>query len=76
MMKFTACKHLNFNEEDFSIELVKVANHLGWERRDPVGDLQLCQQCNLRGRINHPQGCIGKERAMCSDYEDKEFSIE
>lgn len=74
-MKFTACKYLSFEQEKFSSDLVQIANHLGWERRDPEGVLHLCQQCTLRGRINNPQGCIGKERAQCSEYEDKEFII-
>lgn len=74
-MTFTACKHLSFDKEKFSIQLVQISDHLGWERFNPEGELQLCQQCTLRGRINDPQGCIGKDRAKCSEYEDREFSI-
>lgn len=74
-MKFTACKHLSFDQEKFSSELVQVTSHLAWERRDPDGNLQLCQQCTLRGRINSVQGCIGKTRSQCNEYEDKEFEI-
>lgn len=72
-MKFKACKYLSFDQEKFSCELTQISNHLGWERRDLVGNLQLCQQCTRRGRINDPQGCIGEDRAWCSDYDEKEF---
>lgn len=68
---FKGCKHLNFNQEKFDCELVKIGNHAGWERRDPTGNIQLCQMCDLRGRLNSPTACIGKGNAMCSDYEEK-----
>lgn len=75
-MKFKGCKHLNFNQDEFSCELVQIGNHLGWERFDPTGELQLCQQCNLRGRLNHPQACIGEHNKMCSEYEEKVYEFE
>lgn len=69
-IKFKGCKHLDFNQENYTCELVGISNHVGWERRDPEGNIQLCQFCKLRGRLNHPEGCIGKENAMCNDYEE------
>lgn len=36
---------------------------------------KLCQFCKLRGRLNHPEGCIGKENAMCNDYEEIEHIL-
>lgn len=69
-MEFKACKYLSFDEKMFSGNLVQIASHLGWERIDPDGKLQLCQQCTKRGRINQAQACIGESRAACSDYEE------
>lgn len=76
MKTFKACKHLSFNQEEFTCELVKVGSHLGWERFDPKGHLQLCQQCKLRGRLNSVDSCIGKEHAACHEYEEKIYEIE
>lgn len=75
-MEFKACKHLSFDQEKFNCELTQVSNHLGWERIDPTGQLQLCQQCNLRGRLNHPEACIGEKNAVCSEYEEKIYKFD
>lgn len=73
-MKFKACKYLSFDQEKFSCELVQIGTHLGWERIDVDGSVQLCQQCTKRGRLNHPESCIGNKNAMCNDYEEETFS--
>lgn len=75
MSEFKACKHLSFDEEKFSCELVQISNHLGWERVDPMGEFHLCQQCTRRGRINDPQGCIGQNNAWCNDYDETIFKL-
>lgn len=73
---FKACKHLIFDQSRLTCELVGISNHLGWERRDPEGRLQLCQFCELRGRLNYPQACIGKNRALCHEYEEIEWDTD
>lgn len=74
-MTFKGCKYLDFNQEDYSCELVGISNHLGWERFDIDGRLQLCQMCKLRGRLNHPEACIGKKNAMCPDYDEVDVKV-
>lgn len=74
-MQFKACKHLDFNQDNYSCELVEISNHLGWERLNPEGGVELCQMCKLRGRLNYPQACIGKVNAMCAKYEEIEIEI-
>ena len=73
-MEFKACKFLSFDQNKFSCELTMISNHLGWERFDPDGNLQLCQMCTKRGRLNHPEACIGNKNKMCHEYEDKIFT--
>lgn len=75
-MKFKGCKHLDFNQENYTCKLVGLSSHAGWERRDPEGYIQLCQFCKLRGRLNYPEACIGKDNAMCKDYEEVEFDVD
>lgn len=72
MIKFKGCKFLDYDENKYICELVGISNHAGWERRDFEGRIQLCQMCQKRGRLNNPQACIGKENAMCNDYEEIE----
>ena len=74
-MKFKGCKHLDFSQDNYMCELVGISKHVGWERRDPEGKLQLCQFCKLRGRLNDPEACIGDGNAMCNDYEEIEHII-
>lgn len=74
-MEFKACKFLSFDHDKYSCELVRIGNHLGWERRNPDGQIELCEQCTKCGRINDPCGCIGKKNAWCSDYVETEISF-
>lgn len=74
-MNFKGCKYLDFNQEKYTCELVNISGHLGWERKTFDGDMQLCQMCKLRGRLNHPESCVGKGNAMCSDYDEIDFHI-
>lgn len=60
----------HFIQDNYSCELVSISDHLGWERLDPEGKVQLCQFCKLRGRLNSPEACIGKQNALCGDYEE------
>lgn len=76
MIKFKGCKELDFDREKYNAEVVIVGlstqrtNHACWERRDPRGQMQLCQFCKLRGRLNSSVACIGKENAVCHEYEE------
>lgn len=72
-MKFKACKNLDFNQDNYDCELVQISNHLGWERKDYDDNIQLCQMCKLRGRLNHPKSCVGKSNAICNSYEEIEI---
>lgn len=75
MINFKGCKNLDFDQEKYTCELVGISNHLGWERRDVDGRIQLCQMCKLRGRLNSASACIGENKAMCNRYEEKEYSF-
>ena len=76
MDEFEACEKLEFDQSKYNAKLVRISRHLGWERIDPDGILQLCQFCSMIGRLNSPEACIGKERAICSDYKGKVFKID
>ena len=75
MIKFKACKYLDFDQSKYSAKLVQICNHIGWERRDPDGNIQLCQFCSKRGRLNNPEQCIKEVNKACSDYESEDFSF-
>jgi hypothetical protein len=79
-IKFTACESLDFDQSKYSANLSKIASgnqtKLVWERKDPDGDLQLCQFCKKRGRVNYTEGCLNSNSAMCHDYADYEHIIE
>ncbi len=71
---FTACQHLDFSDEFLATKnLINVMGQtkITWQRRN--GDM--CQFCELRGRINSIVGCLTQETARCSEYEPKLFRI-
>lgn len=75
-VEFTACEHLDFepNYGKSNRQLIMCGEtKLCW-RRAINGDL--VQFCKLRGRINNPVGCVNKENASCSEYNDVERSID
>ena len=74
-MEFKGCKNLDFDQEKYTCKLVVISNYEGWERRDVDSNIQLCQFCKLRGRLNNPESCIGKDNAICSDYNEIDFYI-
>lgn len=76
-MKVTGCKHLSYDQEKYPTCQVALLsdNHAVWERRGYDG-LELVQFCNLRGRLNGPEYCTTKNRAMCSSFALVEHDIE
>lgn len=75
-MKVTGCKHLSWDQDQYTANLAYISGGVVWERRDPEGRLQLCQFCTLRGRINNPQGCLTAANAQCSNFESITRDIE
>jgi hypothetical protein len=79
-IKFTACKNLDFDKSKYCASLAPIQSSgttkLTWERRDPDGNLQLCQFCKLDGRHNDPESCLNYNKRDCPDYEDFEHIIE
>jgi len=75
MINFKACKHLDFDQSKYSAKLVGISTFIGWERIDSYGELQLCQFCSKRGRLNDPEACIGEKNKMCSEYEPEDFNF-
>jgi hypothetical protein len=77
MDKVIACKHLSYDEtkytKDCSISGLG-SDKAVWERNGPNG-FQLCQFCELRGRINSADGCTSRDKAHCNEYEDFEHSL-
>jgi hypothetical protein len=81
VIKFTACKQLDFDQSKYSSAKLALINSKGttkgvWERHNPEGILQLCQFCKQNGRHNDPESCLDSEKAECPDYEDFEHTIE
>ncbi len=79
IIKFTACKHLDF-DDNYTAKKVLIAGHnetkVCWDR--PVVDESypaLVQFCKKYGRMNNPELCTCKENAGCSDYEDFSHEI-
>ena len=77
-METRACKHLDYDENKY----VSNCNISGlgfdkfvWERKDIDGNLQLCQFCSKRGRLNSPEACTSKQHARCSDYDEAEIKV-
>jgi len=68
------CIHLDYDEEKYqSCSLEYRSDGVKFWLR-PVSDEDLpthVQFCKLRGRLNHWEACISKEKAMCSDYKEK-----
>ena len=76
-MQVAACKHLSFDQDRYTANLAYIqGDKVVWERHDPSGQLQLCQFCTFRGRINNPLGCLSQGAAQCSDYEEHVHEIE
>jgi len=75
LIKFKACKYLDFDQRKCFAKLVRISDHVGWERIDSDGKPQLCQLCSKRGRLNNPEDCIKEENRACSDYELEDFSF-
>ncbi len=76
---FTACKHLSFDRTKFVPEVkMNLILHKGekvvWNRTSPDGR-QLCQFCNLRGRINSATGCLTENDKHCNDYADEKHVV-
>ena len=78
-IKFTACKHLDF-DDNYSAEKVLISGcgetKVCWDR--PVVDESypgLVQFCKKRGRMNKPELCTCEEKKGCSDYEDFNHEI-
>ena len=77
-MKTIACKHLDYDENKYAKECNISglgADKFVWERRDFEGKLQLCQFCDLRGRLNGPTSCTSKRHAQCNSYEEAEIEV-
>jgi len=79
-LKFTACKHLDFDQSRYSgPKLAPIRSggvtKLVWERKDVDDNLQLCQFCKLCARLNGPEYCLDLRNAECSDYEEFEHTV-
>jgi hypothetical protein len=78
-IRFTACENLDFDRTRYTAKLALISSggvtKLVWERKDPDGNLQLCQFCKLRGRLNGPEQCL-ENKQVCGDYKDFEHIIE
>lgn len=75
-MKFKACKYLSFNTTKYpKCSLIKIDDHLCWERKNPAGELELCQFCTCCGRLNNPSSCIDSSNTSCSNYTETEYQF-
>ena len=78
-VKFTGCKHLDF---DVEYTAKKKLIYLGetkvfWLRKSYDPSLPtMVQFCKLRGRLNSPGACLNERNARCSEYEDFEHEVE
>jgi len=74
-LTFTACKHLSYDREKYEVRMkMNMIMYYGdtkvvWDRPTPDGRFQLCQFCNMRGRINDAIGCLSEKDKHCNDYE-------
>jgi hypothetical protein len=81
-IKFTACKHLDFDASKYTAKLALIGigsggtTKLVWERKDIDDNLQLCQFCKLNGRHNFPDACLDDLHKDCNSYEDFEHAID
>jgi len=77
-IEFEGCEQLNFSDDyKKSCRLQQLGSgHLFWMRNKIWGDPRMVQFCKLRGRLNHPESCLKKENAVCSEYKEFMHRIE
>ena len=75
-VKFKACEHLDYepNYGNSKRQLISCdGTKVCWKRANNGDLVQFCKQ---RGRINHTVGCLNKNNAACSDYNEVEKIVE
>ena len=73
MIKFTACKHLRFDDGFLAKKQVLGSGKVFWMRDVHPSMVQFCGR---RGRINNPEACTDKKHAWCSCYEECVHEVE
>jgi len=78
-IKFNGCKHLDFSD-NYVAKKQLIALHqtkVFWMRENIDPELPtMVQFCKLRGRLNHPEACLSRGKAMCDDYYEDELVVE
>uniref|UniRef100_A0A6M3JW93 Uncharacterized protein n=1 Tax=viral metagenome TaxID=1070528 RepID=A0A6M3JW93_9ZZZZ len=80
MITFNACKFLDFSGRytaEKELITLRGIRKVCWNR--PVPDASypsLVQFCQLRGRLDSPDACLSKDKAICVDYVDHQHSVD
>jgi hypothetical protein len=72
VMRFAACKYLDFTDNYTAKKQVLGGGKVFWLRDvsyDPTLPAMV-QFCSKRGRLNHPEACLCDRDKRCSDYVD------
>ena len=75
-VKFTACEHLDFDNNYTAKKVLIFGTKVCWKR--DVVDVsypQLVQFCKKSGKLNNPGSCLREADKMCSDYEEFEHTV-
>lgn len=71
MTTVKGCIQLTYDETKYALSCSVAGlsdEHATWERKGPNG-FQLCQFCNMRGRLNSADACTSTKTAQCSSFE-------
>ena len=75
-IRFTACEHLDFDDNYTAKKALIYGTKVCWEREVvDVSFPRLVQFCKKSGRLNYPESCLRQADKMCSDYKEFEHTV-